>query len=121
MAYNSNVWFPSTQYPYTSPIQQPSNGLVRIDSVEDGKAYVLPPSSVSPPLFLSEENAFLVKTTDEFGTYSLKKYSFEETPLSEEHESEYVTREYFDQQMSQILEAINGKEHPVRESTGKSK
>ena len=76
--------------------------------------YQLPPNSVSPPLFLGSENAFFIKTTDGGGAATLKKYTFEEAPMSNDNPGDFVTREYFDQQMSNILEAINGK-HPVPE------
>lgn len=77
--------------------------------------YQMPPGSVSPPLFLEDENAFFVKTTDDGGAASIKKYTFDEVPMTtNNNSSEFVTREYFDQQMNNILEAINGK-HSVSE------
>lgn len=93
---------------------QPVNGLVKIDSIEGGRMYYLPPNSVSPPLFLSDENAFLIKTTDGGGAATLKKYTFAEAELEPENTERFVTRDYFDDWANRIMEAINGK-HPVPE------
>ena len=76
--------------------------------------YQLPPNSVSPPLFLGSENAFFIKTTDGGGAATIKKYSFEEVVEPVANDPVYVTKEYFDQQISNIMEAINGK-RPVPE------
>ena len=124
MAYNPSLYNPyglqqfqpttqanqlSTFQPTFTP-NQPVNGLIRVDGVEGAQMYQLPPSSVSPPLFLSSENAFFVKTTDDGGAATIKKYSFKEEPMAtNDNSGQYVTREYFDQQMNNILEAINGK------------
>ena len=116
MAYNPSLYNPyGLQQPTVSPqapqmFQQPVNGLVRIESIEGAQMYQLPPNSVSPPLFLGSEAAFFIKTTDGGGAATLKKYSFKEEPMMmDNNSSEFVTREYFDQQMNNILEAINGK------------
>ena len=71
--------------------------------------YPLPPNSVSKPLFLEDENAFFIKTTDGGGAATLKKYTFEEAVIEPESNSDYVTKEYLDSRISQIMEAINGK------------
>lgn len=119
MAYNSNVWWPSSYYPQSTP-SLPMNGLVRVESVEEAKNYSLAPNSVSPPLFLASENAFIIKKTDEFGVSSFSKYSFAEEPFDDQAESgEFVTREYFDSQMSKLMEAING-QHSVSEQPAKT-
>lgn len=91
--------------------QQPINGLIKVTGIEGAQMYQLPPGSVSPPLFLEEENAFFVKTTDDGGAATIKKYTFEEAPIANasNNSGDFVTREYFDQQMNNILEAINGK------------
>lgn len=118
MAYN-----PSTYNPYglqqLQPMMartQPVNGLVQVSGIEGAQMYQLPPGSTSPPLFLADENAFFVKTTDDGGAATIKKYRFEEVPMITASDSEFVTREYFDQQIKGIMEAINGK-HPVPEQS----
>ena len=111
--YGSQQFQPTVSYPatYQSTFQPtPSvNGLVRIESIEGAQMYQLPPNSVSPPLFLGEENAFFIKTTDGGGAATLKKYTFAEAPITDNNSDDFVTREYFDQQMNNIMEAINGK------------
>lgn len=111
MAYN-----PSTYNPYglqqlqpTMMRTQPVNGLVQVSGIEGAQMYQLPPGSTSPPLFLAEENAFFIKTTDDGGAANIKKYRFEEVPIIASDSSRFVTREYFDQQIKGIMEAINGK------------
>lgn len=89
---------------------QPINGLVRVDGEEGARMYMLPPNSVSPPLFLSEENAFFVKTTDGGGASTLKKYTFEEVPEEPVQPNvDYVTKDYLDSWAAKMMEAINGK------------
>lgn len=118
MAYN-----PSLYNPYGLPqFQAPVNGLVRVESIEEANAYQIPPNSVSPPLFLDSEDSFFIKTTDANGGSTIKKYTFVEEPIPTSNISgEFVTREYFDQQMNNILEAINGKlavQEPTATTTG---
>lgn len=124
MAYDPSLYNPygnqqfqnmNWSYRPTVTTAPPINGLIRIDGIEGAQMYQLPPNSVSPPLFVGDENAFFIKTTDGGGAATLKKYTFAEAPMpSNNNSSEFVTREYFDQQMNNIMEAINGK-HPVSE------
>jgi len=97
--------------------QPPVNGLVRIEGIEGAQMYQLPPNSVSPPLFLGSENAFYIKTTDGGGAATIKKYVFEEAKEPVKDDSGYVTKEYFDDWASKIMEAINGK-HTVQGQPG---
>lgn len=118
--YGSQQFQPTISYPQqfqpTMQPQQPVNGLIKVTGIEGARMYQLPPGSVSPPLFLEEENAFFVKTTDDGGAATIKKYTFEEAPIADtiNNSNDFVTREYFDQQMQNIMEAINGK-HSVQE------
>jgi hypothetical protein len=116
MTYNPMFYNPGLYNPSTYSNTQPVNGLIKIESIEGAQMYQLPPNSVSPPLFLSEENAFIVKTTDGGGAASLKKYSFKEEPMTNNKNDEFVTREYFDEKMNNILEAINGKHSIPKQS-----
>lgn len=124
MAYNPSLYTPygSQQFqpttgnignlsymPTVQPISQPPvNGLIRIEGIDGAHMYQLPPNSVSPPLFLEEENAFFIKRTDGGGAASLKKYTFQEEEITNNNSGDFVTREYFDQQINQLMEAING-------------
>ena len=104
MAYN-----PTLYNPYGLQPQQPVDTMVWISSTEEGWTYPVAPGSVSPPLWLTGENAFLRKQVDEHGSASLKRFLFNEVPLEEKEDSElYVTKEYFDSQLAEIKEAING-------------
>mgnify|MGYP006916039939 CR=1 FL=1 len=115
MAYNPALYSPYGMQLQPQQMQpampaQPSNGLVWIDTIEGAQMYRMAPDSVSPPLLLKDEDAFIVKTTDGGGAATLKKFSFTEVPLTEEKDSElYVTKEYLDKWGNQMMEAINGK------------
>lgn len=66
MAFTPNIYnqpFPS----FTA--EPPVNDLVKVNSIESANLYYLPKNSVSPPLFLDDERAFFVKSTDENGVY----------------------------------------------------
>ena len=118
--YGSQQFQPTISYPQqyqpTIQPQHPVNGLIKVTGIEGAQMYQLPPGSVSPPLFLEDENAFFVKTTDDGGAATIKKYTFEEAPIAnvDDNPNGFVTREYFDRQMQNIMEAINGK-HTVPE------
>lgn len=107
--YQPSIPYQSRQYQPAFQQQQPVNGLIKVKGIEGAQMYQMPPGSVSPPLFLEDENSFFVKTTDDGGAATIRKYKFEEEPMASTGSGEFVTREYFDQQMNNILEAINGK------------
>ena len=106
MAYNPALYNP---YGLQTQQVQPTNGLVWIDGIEGAQMNQMAPDSVSPPLFLKEEDSIIIKTTDGGGAASLKKYSFSEVPLQQNDSELYVTKEYFDAKIGEITEAINGK------------
>ena len=90
----------------------PVNGLVDVDGIEGAKAYSLPPNSTSPPLFdrNKDNQVFWVKSTDSLGHYTLTQHSYQDEPLSETPAGElYVTKDYFDSQIAELKEALNGK------------
>lgn len=123
MAYNPLMYNPyGSQQPYSwsqPPIQQqPVNGLVQVNGDEGAKMFPLPPNSVSQPLFYSDEDVFAIKTTDAGGSYTLKKYSFSEIPFdSPANDGKYVTKEYLDEKLSELKEAINGKQPAAKQSS----
>ena len=122
MAYNANFYNPyglqqfQPTLSYPSQFQQPINGLVKVDGLEGAQMYQMPPNSVSPPLFMESENSFFIKTTDGGGAATVKKYTFDEAPIDDDPQGIYVTKEYFDEQINNIMEAINGKHSIPRQS-----
>lgn len=117
MAYDPNLYSPyGQQYPLIHSNNQPTNGLIRVESVEGARMYAMPPNSVSPPLMLGSDNVFFIKTTDGGGAGSLKAYRFEEidVPGTSSNDEQYVTKEYFDSWAEKLMEAING-EHSISE------
>jgi len=123
MAYDPSIYNPYSQlYPATNRMNvlSPTNGLVSVESYEGAQLYNLPPESVSPPLFLSSDNIFFVKTTDRDGVASIKAYKFEECeiPQAISDSVEYVTKADLTEFENRILEAING-QHTVSEPSTK--
>ncbi len=125
MPYNPNMYNLGGQQYFPQPSagfamgQQPVNGLVAIDGIEGARMYQLPPNSVSPPLFLRNENAFFVKSTDGGGAPSLRRFTFSEDVIEPNNAGMFVTRDYFDKQMKMIMEAINERAVPERPATDK--
>jgi len=123
MAYDPAIYSPyNSLFPATNRmnILQPTNGLVSVESYEGAQLYNLPPDSVSPPLFLSSDNLFFVKTTDRDGVASIKAYKFEECeiPQAVANNTEFVTKADLVAFEDRILEAING-QHIVSEPEAK--
>ena len=107
---NMNWQYQPTQ---TFQPQQPINGLTFIDSIDSIDTLKMPPGSVSQPYFLKDENKFVIVRFDNMGGFTKELFSFKPEPMNNNSE-EFVTREYFDQQMQNIMEAINGK-HSIPE------
>lgn len=95
---------------YYSPFNQFQNYSIRQESItrvtgeEGAKAYQMAPNS-SAALFDGNEDIFYLKTTDGAGFPTIRKFKFEEiqakTPEPAE-ESDYITREEFEQFRDEI-------------------
>lgn len=95
---------------YYSPFNQFQNYSIRQESItrvtgeEGAKAYQMAPNS-SAALFDGNEDIFYLKTTDGAGFPTIRKFKFEEiqakTPEPAE-ESDYITREEFEQFREEI-------------------
>ena len=111
MAYNPSLYNPyGLQQPIQYQPQQSINGLSFIDKISDLDTLQMAPGSTSQPFFLKNENKFVVVSFDKTGASTKKMFSFDEIPMAMNNNSgDFVTREYFDQQMNNIMEAINGK------------
>lgn len=104
MAYN-----PALYNPYGQQVPQQTDSMIWLQSIEEGWTYPVAPGSASPPMWLTGENAFLRKYVDADGSAKLKKFVFSEASLEEQDKPElYVTKEYFDSQLAEIKEALNG-------------
>ena len=126
MAYNPSLYSPygpqqfqptagfSSAVNPTFTQQQPINGLVSVDSYKGVEMYNMPPNSVSPPLFLTSDNIFYIKTTDGGGAATVKAYRFEEYEMPSESHSDFVTKTDLEDFERRIMEAIDGK-HTVPE------
>lgn len=123
MAYNPNLYNPyapqqfqptifnQQQFqPQSQPVQQSVNGLAFIDDISVLDTLQMPPGSTSQPYFLKSEDKFVIVTFDKMGGSTKELFSFKKEPIATNNDmSEFVTRDYFDQQIGNIMEAINGK------------
>ena len=125
MAYNPSLYNPyglqqqPMQY-YQQPMQQPVNGLSFIEKVSDLDTLQMAPGSTSQPYFLQDEDKFVIVSFDKTGASTKEMFSFEKIQMPANNNSgDFVTREYFDQQINNIMEAINGK-HAIPEAAAES-
>ena len=119
MAYNPALYNPYGQFSWQQP-QQSINGLTFIDSIDALDTLQMPAGSISQPYFLKDENKFIIVSFDNMGGSTKELFSFEKIQMPTNNNSkDFVTREYFDQQMNNILEAINGK-HSIPEAATES-
>ena len=104
------MWNMNPYNPVSAAFQPPTNGITTVSSLEEAKAYILPPNSVSEPLFLPDKNEFVIKSTDGSGGATVSRFTFEE--IKEEpapDPSEYATKADLENLMNMVLEAIDGK------------
>ena len=121
MAYTYNP-YPMQPQLFQSPqqIAQSISGLSFIDDLSVLDTLKMPPGSVSQPYFLKNEDKFAIVTFDNVGGSTMELFSFKKEPLPQAGgQSEFVTKEYFDQQMRDMMEAINGK-YAIREDAAEN-
>ena len=108
MAYNPSVY---NMYGYQPQVpQQPINGLAFIDDPSVLDTLKMPPGSTSQPYFLKDENKFYIVTFDNVGGCTKELFSFEKVPIQKEPDpNQFVTRDYLDEKINSIMEALNGK------------
>lgn len=117
MAYNPAIYDPYYGQQSWSWSQPVSNGLTFINSISDLDTLQMAPGSTSQPYFLKDEDKFVIVTFDKVGGSTKELFSFKKEPMpATSNQGDFVTREYFDQQISNIMEAINGK-HAISTST----
>lgn len=116
MAYNPPLYNPYSQnqpWSWSQPTQlvtNGTNGLAFIDSISDLDTLQMTPGSISQPYFLKDEDKFVIVTFDKVGGSTKELFSFKKEQMpTNNNQGEFVTREYFDQQINNIMEAINGK------------
>lgn len=123
MAYNNSPWAISPwQYPYQpqqAAAQQPINGLSFIKKPSDLDTLQMPPGSTSQPFFLEDADEFIVVRFDSVGGSTRERFSFEKKE-DEPGQGEFVTKDYFDKKIENIMEAINAKQ-PAQEEPKQSK
>jgi len=103
MAYDPTIYNP---WLYANQMQHGS-GIVSINQISDAVNYPVPINSSSPPLFLANEDKFLIKIVDANNNVTIKHYKFED--ITPDPMANYVTKDDLDMFMKEIKEAINGK------------
>ena len=114
------AYSPSLYNPYGVMPMPQSNGQIWVEDIEGAKMYPQAPNTTSPPLYLRNENAFCIKTTDGIGALlSLEKFNFfkeELETLPKEKSELYVTKESFDSEIAEIKEFIDSKINAILEA-----
>lgn len=85
-------------------MMQPEDRVIGLASIEEVKAYPMPPSSRFP-FFSTVEDVCWIKSTDSNGAYTIITFDMERR----EEPSEYVTREEYDKLLKMLEEMQDGK------------
>lgn len=130
MAYNN--YFPATYQPmYPQQIQQyqnptpapvpqnPNSGIIWIQGENAAKSYLVAAGN-SVVLMDSEAPFFYIKSADQSGMPSMKKYRFEEVTetsqaIPQQQTVEYVTRDEFEKRIAEL--SAPRKSAPARKET----
>lgn len=131
MAFN-NI-YPVTYQPYYQPIQQPqaqpqpqpqSNSIVWVQGEAGAKSYMVGVNS-SVILMDSENPFFYIKTADQAGMPTLRKFRFEEVtnvpqeqPQQQVQFDQYITRDEFEKRIAELNKSRNNnhrKQQPKKE------
>ena len=113
MAYNPTLYNPYgqqvqvTMQPMQQPVNQYRSGIISVNSIEEAQNFPVPINSSSPPLFLANEDKFIVKMVDSANNVTIKHYRFED--VTPNPMNSYVTKDDFNAFVNEIREAINGK------------
>ncbi len=120
------------QYPnYTGFQQQPNNQIIFVQGETGAKAYQIPVNS-TVLLMSSEANEFFIKTTDQAGFPTIKKYRFSEvtqttgqaqgqTNTEQIKTQNFVTREEFETLKNEIKQLKELKPNEPDNENAKSK
>lgn len=119
---------PYAAYPqqtqYAGGVQQPVNGITKVNGRDSALQYQLPPNSTSPALFDNNGKVFYVVSTDGTGMKTVETFDFsphkESTPVTIDG-ADFVSKQEYDQfvkRVSAALEALNGSDATVPTSVG---
>ena len=87
---------------YQPALQQPTNGLVKVNGYESAVQYPLPPNSTSPVLLHASEDTFFIKRTDASGVGTVEQYDFVPHVQQAPQAVPSVSREEFDALASKV-------------------
>ena len=95
-------------------VQQPQNGIVKVNGRDSAMQYQLPPNSTSPALFDNNGKVFYVVSTDGTGTKTIEVFDFsphvDEEPVKVDG-AEFVSKREYDEFVAKVdaaLGALNG-------------
>lgn len=102
------------QNPYQYNPYKPQNGIIWVQGIEGAKAYQMQPNSNAVLLDSETDGRFYIKVADNVGMCTLRTFKFEEITESVNKTnidtSQFVTREEFNQLISQLGGLDNGKQ-----------
>ena len=90
------------------------NSIIRVNGIEGAKAYNVQPGA-SVALFDSNNDYFFIKTTDNVGFPTIRKFAF--TEIKDEEETKYVTKAEFDE----LKEMLSNGKFTISKSSTTSK
>ena len=90
---------------YSSGTMVPEDRVIGVPSIDDVKAYPMPPSSRFP-FFSTVDDVCWIKTTDSNCAYTIMTFDM----TRREDPSEYVSREEYNELKDLLLEVLNGKQ-----------
>lgn len=99
---------PNYNSPYMPRYSQ-SNGIIWVQGIEGAKAYQLMPNSNVVLLDSENDGRFYIKICDSVGMCTLRLFDYTEVTEAKPQSTEYVTREEFNQLLSQLGGLDNGK------------
>lgn len=109
------------QQPVPLPqLQQPVNGITKVNGRDSALQFQLPPNSMSQPLFDSNGKMFYIVSTDGAGTKTVESFDFsphvDEQPVQIDG-AQFVSRQEFDEfaaKVNAVIGANNGVHGPVQ-------
>lgn len=109
-----NNYYQQPYNPYSSPYGV-ANGITWVQGVEGAKAYQMAPSSSAVLMDSEIEGRMYIKTVDNIGISNLRYFQYSEIGIPKTTErsadsEQFVSKEEFDRVISELKEAMNGKQ-----------
>lgn len=112
-AYAANPFAGNPNVAQPMQLQQPVNGVIKVNGRDSAMQYALPPNSMSPALFDSGGKMFYIVSTDGAGAKTVETFDY--SPHEEEAvaAASYVGREEFDALAKKVQEMMEARDVEV--------